>query len=116
MFRKVAATALANFLSVISHPARIRIVEELKNKELDVSTLQEILEISQSSVSQHLSVLKSHRIIDERRAGKRVYYHLTNLELANWLVQGLDIIGNGNHYDESVSSAIISAKKAWSQD
>lgn len=113
MYRKIAANELANFLGVIAHPARIRIVEELRNKELDVSTLQEILEINQSSVSQHLSTLKAHKILGERKEGRRVYYHLVNPELAIWLIQGLELMEFKPDSDKQISKALASAKKTW---
>jgi DNA-binding transcriptional ArsR family regulator len=114
MFRKIAANELATFLGIISHPARIRIVEELKNKELDVSTIQEVLDMSQSSVSQHLATLKAHKVLEERKEGRRVFYHLADPELAEWLIQGLDIVQRKSDQDKQISKALASAKKIWS--
>jgi DNA-binding transcriptional ArsR family regulator len=114
MYRKVAAVELACFLGTISHFERIRIIEELRGSELDVSALQKRLEIAQSSVSRHLSILKAHRIVNERKEGRRVYYHLSVPELATWLIAGLDIINEKSMENVSLSKAFASAKKRWS--
>lgn len=61
---------------VLSHQDRIRIIYLLKDKEMDVNEIHEKLEISQSRTSQHLKLLKFNSIVDERKEGKHVYYHL----------------------------------------
>lgn len=77
---------------VLSNADRIRIVEELRGGERDVGTLQSVLEISRPRVSQHLALLKAHRLVEERREGRHVFYRLTVGELASWVLQGLDFV------------------------
>jgi DNA-binding transcriptional ArsR family regulator len=114
MYRKLAAEELAKFLSLISHPERIRIIEELNHGELDVTGIQERLEITQSTTSRHLSLLKAQGIVVERKEGRRVYYHLSVPPLASWLVAGLDIIGKKSVQKEvPLSKAFAAAKKLW---
>ncbi len=113
MFRKIAAQELANFLGVIAHPERIRIIEELYGGELDVSALQARLELSQSSVSRHLALMKANRIVAERKEGRRVFYHLSVPILAVWLIGGLDIIGEKNRTEQPITKVFASAKKLW---
>lgn len=64
----------AEFFKALSNPARIRIIELLREGELNVTELQEKLGIDASSVSQHLSVLRHKNIVDSRKAGTSVYY------------------------------------------
>lgn len=117
MYRKVAADQLAKFLSLISHPERIRIIEELNHRELDVTGLQKKLDISQSTTSRHLSLLKAQGIVVERKQGRRVFYHLSVPLLAGWLIAGLDIVKKQSSMEASVSKALFAAKKHWaSQD
>ena len=66
----------ANLLRALSHPVRLRIVELLGGGELCVKSLEEILEISQSSVSQHLTRLKYAGLIESERRGHLVCYRL----------------------------------------
>lgn len=113
MYRKIAAQELANFLGVIAHPDRIRIIEELHGGELDVTALQTNLSLPQSFVSRHLGVMKSNKIVAERKEGRRVYYHLSVPTLATWLIAGLDIIGEKDKASVPIAEAFASAKKLW---
>jgi DNA-binding transcriptional ArsR family regulator len=79
---------LATLLGVLSHPARLRIVEDLQGTERDVSSLSEVLELAPSSTSQHLALLRAHGIVQERREGRRVLYRLEDPQLAHWLTEG----------------------------
>jgi len=68
--------SIGTLFDVLSHSDRIKIVYLLKDKEMDVNELHEALEISQSRTSQHLKLLKLNSIVDERKEGKHVFYHL----------------------------------------
>jgi len=113
MYRKVAASELAKFLSLISHPERILIIEELSHGELDVSGLQERLKISQATTSRHLSLLKAQNVVIERKEGRRVYYHLAVPLLSHWLISGLDIISKKAVQEKPLNKAFSVAKKLW---
>ena len=116
MYRKIAAEELARFLGVIAHSERIRIIEELKQGELDVSALQEKLGIAQSNVSRHLGILKAQHIVVERQVGRRVYYQLSIPYLADWLLAGLDIIGERSSLGLPLAKAVSNAKELWGID
>ncbi len=66
----------ADLLRALSHPVRLRIIELLGGGELCVKSLEEMLEISQSSVSQHLTRLKYAGLIESERRGHLVCYRL----------------------------------------
>lgn len=95
MPRSIALAELADLLRILAHPDRIRIVEELRNGEQDVGSLAEVLEAPSSRVSQHLAVLRAHRVVHRRRDGRRVLYHLDDPDLAAWLIAGLDYLHSG---------------------
>ncbi len=63
-------------LKIIAHPVRIRILEELTKGVKCVSDFEEFLEISQPNVSQHLSLLRTHGIIDYYMDGRLRCYFL----------------------------------------
>ena len=65
-------------LKVISHPVRIKILEELTKGVKCVSDLEEFLEISQPNISQHLSLLRNFRIIDYYIDGRLRCYFLVD--------------------------------------
>ncbi len=65
-------------LKVIAHPARIRILDELTKGVKCVSDFEEFLEISQPNISQHLSLMRTHGIIDYYMDGRLRCYFLVD--------------------------------------
>ena len=65
-------------LRVISHPVRIRILEELSRGVKCVSDFEEFLEISQPNVSQHLSLMRKMGVIDFYMDGRLRCYYLVD--------------------------------------
>lgn len=111
-FRVLVTEKLGRMLAVLSHPHRLRIVEELGASERDVATLQAALGISHSGVSQHLALLRSHGLVVERRVGRRVFYRLPQPGVAQWLLDGLRFIEPGPEQVE-LRSAVRDAREAW---
>ncbi|OGW08612.1 MAG: hypothetical protein A2W77_02655 [Nitrospinae bacterium RIFCSPLOWO2_12_39_16] len=66
----------AELFKILSVDKRIEIVELLKKEAMSVNALAEILEITQSAVSQHLRVLKGAGLVDDERQGYWIYYSL----------------------------------------
>ena len=114
-YRLLAATELADFLRALAHPRRIQVLEELRSGELDVASLARSTGLAPSSVSQHLMVLRAHRVVAERRSGRRVFYRLRSVELADWLVQGMDFLAPMDQQNDEVRKAIKRAKSKWSE-
>jgi len=65
-------------LKVLAHPARLQIVASLLKNECNVSQIQQSLGLPQSTISQHLRVLKDGGIIKGRREGVKVCYKVIN--------------------------------------
>ena len=111
--RQVVAKELAEIFGVLAHPDRIRLVEELRLGEKDVSGLAQALGLEVARVSQHLRLLRVHSIVSERREGRRHLYHLNSPDLAHWIVDGLTFI---EARSAAVSqSSIRAARKLWSE-
>jgi ArsR family transcriptional regulator len=66
------------FFRALGDPTRLRIVNLLSRGSLCVCDIQRILEQPQSSISRHLALLKSARLIRDRRDGMRTFYALTD--------------------------------------
>lgn len=79
---KRAFQALSELFSVLSNPSRLKIITLLQKEEMDVSHIQQALAVSQSSVSQHLTLLKRKGLVDERKVGKHVFYRLKGPQVA----------------------------------
>ena len=67
-----------NFLRLLADPTRLRLILLLEQEELSVAELQDVLGMGQSRISSHLAQLKRADVVEDRRAGKNVYYGLTN--------------------------------------
>jgi ArsR family transcriptional regulator len=63
-------------LKVIAHPVRIKILGDLVQGVKCVSDFEESLDISQPNVSQHLSLLRSHGVVDYFVDGRLKCYFL----------------------------------------
>ncbi|MAL85191.1 MAG: transcriptional regulator [Opitutae bacterium] len=63
-------------LQVLSDTTRLRMLRLLHQDELSVAELQEILEMGQSRISSHLSLLRRFNLVADRKEGKKTYYTL----------------------------------------
>ncbi len=75
----------ARLFRSLSHDARIRILEELRDGERSVSELQGALGVSGSNASQHLAVLRGEGIVTSRREGTTVLYVVADSRIYNLL-------------------------------
>ena len=62
----------AELFRTLGHPARVRLLELLGERERTVGELQDALELDSSAASQHLSVLRRQGLIDSRKVGTSV--------------------------------------------
>jgi len=68
--------ARAKIIKAMAHPTRLFIVDELSHHKKCVCELTEMIGADTSTVSKHLSVLKSAGIISDEKRGSQVYYSL----------------------------------------
>ena len=111
--RKSVSEKMAEILSAISHPDRFRLIEELSGGEKDVHEIGVILKIPQPTVSQHLSVLRSQRLVLSRKEGRRVIYTLKQPWVAKWLLEGLKLLEGDTSLSSEIITATKRARKLW---
>src|ERR1700759_2422630 len=66
--------SIVKSLRVLGDTNRLRMLLLLSCEELSVAELQEILAMGQSSISTHLAQLKHAGLVEDRRAGKNIWY------------------------------------------
>ena len=66
----------------IVDPTRVRIIAALRRRELCVCELVDALEISQSTLSGHLQVLRQTGLVITKKEGRWIYYSLTDQKMA----------------------------------
>ena len=67
-------SSILKTLRIIADPTRIRILSLLRQADLSVVELQEILAMGQSRISSQLSQLKQAGLVADRRSGKNIIY------------------------------------------
>ena len=67
---------ISELLQLLSDSTRLRMLRVLSKEELSVAELQEILEMGQSRISSHLSLLRRNEMVVDRKDGKKTYYTL----------------------------------------
>ncbi|GAB3469859.1 metalloregulator ArsR/SmtB family transcription factor [Kineococcus endophyticus] len=79
----------AEVFSLLSDPTRIRIILALRDEELSVNHLADIVNKSPTAVSQHLSKLRWGRMVTTRQEGNRVFYRLTDDHARNLVAEAV---------------------------
>lgn len=66
----------AELFRTLGHPARVRILELLRDGERSVGELQAALELDSSGTSQHLGALRRQGLVESNREGTSVFYRV----------------------------------------
>lgn len=66
----------------IADPTRVRVLTALRRSELCVCELVDALEVSQSTLSSHLQVLRQIGMVNTRKEGRWIYYSLNKRKAA----------------------------------
>src|SRR5258705_2279235 len=75
----------AEFFKTLGHPARIRVLELLSEREYAVSEMLPEVGIEPANLSQQLSILRRAGLVTARREGLSVSYMLTSPRVAEML-------------------------------
>ena len=73
--------AQAQVFKVLTHPARIAILEILRNGEHCVCHMEAHLGLRQAYISQQLAVLREAGLIQDRRDGWNIYYRVVDTRI-----------------------------------
>ncbi len=81
---------LAELFKVFGDSTRIKILYSMFENELCVNDIAKLLNLSQSSVSHQLRILKSSKLVKFRRDGKSVYYSLDDEHVRAIISMGME--------------------------
>lgn len=73
---KSSADAACRLMKVLNHRDRLMLLCEISQGEKCVGQLEEILDIHQPMLSQHLTSLRISKLVKTRREGKQIFYSL----------------------------------------
>lgn len=68
----------ADLLRAIAHPKRLEIIQLLREQELTVGQIQEMLDLPQGNLSQHLRILRLSQVVKTKRNGKKINYSIAH--------------------------------------
>lgn len=87
------STSLADIFRLLGQPVRIQILIILARQEACVCHLEAALGLRQASISQHLMSLRKKGLVQARRDGRNIFYHLVHPEIRDILHQIASIVG-----------------------
>ena len=82
----------AGLFRVLGHPARVRIIELLREGERSVGALQLELGLESGATSQHLAALRRVGLVESRRAGTSVFYRAADEKVFDLLDAGRALV------------------------
>lgn len=68
----------ADLLKSLAHPRRLEIVQLLRDQELTVTEMYEMLDLPQANISQHLMILRDAGVVTTQRDGKQIIYSIAH--------------------------------------
>ena len=82
----------AEFFKALAHPARIRVLELLSEREWSVSELIGEVGLEGSHLSQQLGVLRRANLIRARKEGTSVYYSIADRRIVKILQLSKEVL------------------------
>ncbi|MEX0912596.1 MAG: metalloregulator ArsR/SmtB family transcription factor, partial [Gemmatimonadota bacterium] len=67
---------VAERFKALAEPARLRILNALREREMTVSEVMEVTDLGQANASKHLQLLHSLGFVERRKEGLYVHYRL----------------------------------------
>ena len=90
---------ISEFYKILGDPTRCKIIFSLLNHEICVCDIANILHMSKSLISHHLSKMKDNGIVKCRREGKTIYYSLDDSHVSDLFAATMEHIG---HLEDNV--------------
>ena len=69
---------VSDFFKILGDSTRLRILCALDNEEMCVCDIANLLNMTKSSISHQLRILKEDMLVKSRKLGKEVYYSLND--------------------------------------
>lgn len=91
---------LQNTMKALSDPIRREILGLLKNGRMSAGDISNRFEVTDASISRHLSVLKDADLIRDKREGKYIYYELNASVLEEIMLWIADLKGEDKNDKE----------------
>lgn len=94
-YSEESVVELAELFKIFGDSTRIKILYAMFDEELCVNDIVGRLQMSQSSVSHQLRILKTSKLVKSRREGKSIFYSLDDEHVRSILSMGMEHIMEG---------------------
>lgn len=85
---------MSNFFKILGEPTRIKILNTLDNNEMCVCDIANVLNMTKSTISHQLNILRMNNIVRYKKIGKEVYYTLDDEHVKEVFEIALSHIGH----------------------
>ena len=75
----------AKMLKAAANEKRLSILLLIKEQEMSVGQIEEMVDLSQSALSQHLAILRTENVVKTRRKAQTIFYTLKDERLKKML-------------------------------
>jgi ArsR family transcriptional regulator len=106
----------AEFFRTLGHPARIRVLELLSERERSVGEMLHDLDLVPSNLSQQLGVLRRAGLVRTRKNGSTVYYSLVDPQVAELMTTARSILTSQLASHEELLTTLRSDARATRGD
>ena len=87
-------TKLAEFFKILGDTTRVKILNALDKNEMCVCDIANVLNMTKSSISHQLSVLRKNGIVKYKKIGKEVFYSLDDEHVKQVFEVGIEHINH----------------------
>ncbi len=78
---------VSEVLKLLSNPIRLGILYQLEHEEMcSCNMLEELISVSQPALSQHLKILKAHKILTSEKRGQHIFYKISSPETKKLII------------------------------
>lgn len=78
---------MEKYFKALGNNIRLKIVKTLNQNTLSVTQLTKIIGISQSSLSQHLSILREAKILSTNRSANQIFYKIKDDRASKFIIE-----------------------------
>ena len=94
MLKLKTITDMSNFFKILGEPTRIKILNTLDSNEMCVCDIANVLNMTKSTISHQLNILRINNIVKYKKVGKEVYYTLDDEHVKEVFEIALSHIGH----------------------
>jgi ArsR family transcriptional regulator, arsenate/arsenite/antimonite-responsive transcriptional repressor len=108
--------SVMNIFKALGDPNRIRIIKMLENRALCMCEIREILQLSNATVSKHLSILRNAGLVEDTKDGKWVNFALPGKPESPIVSEVLSLLKRTLNEEDSVGTDRKKAAKVCRKD